>query len=172
MDVLANNELLNFEITPQDLSVEDLLASPFIYEQQLIKFLLTPRICVTSANMNTTLEYLQNKVLKIEGLEKLSSKLHSVCAMIAQAFDHNGPVTCHLFQSPENALSFPIHTDPDDVYLYVVSGTKTMIVDGIECVIEKGERLFIPKNTPHQAINNHPSQMLSFGLERFLQDKL
>lgn len=172
MSTLSKEQLLDFEITKEDLQIEDLLASPFMYEQQLIKFLLTPQICEISRNMNTTLLHYRRKVLKIEGLEKLTNKMYAVGQQIAEAMNHYGPVTCHLFDSPEGASSFPMHTDPDDVYLYIVSGTKNMIVNGVDYELQAGERLFIPRNTPHQAINKRASQMLSFGLERFLIYKL
>lgn len=172
MTALMTECLYNLDIDESDLRVEDLLVSPFIYEQQLIKFLVSSNICQTSPNINTTMALCGKNVLKIEGLEKLSHKLYSACQKLATTLRHHGPVTCHMFHSPQDAQSFPMHTDPDDVYLYIVSGTKNMIVNGVDYELQAGERLFIPRNTPHQAINKRASQMLSFGLERFLIYKL
>jgi quercetin dioxygenase-like cupin family protein len=57
------------------------------------------------------------------------------------------------------------------VFLAVVEGTKNLIVDSKWHTLEAGENLFIPANTPHEAINQDDSLMLSFGLESYLIDR-
>ena len=86
---------------------------------------------------------------------------------------HDGPVTAHLFVSPKDGISFDMHTDPDDVIVYTVKGSKTMEVqDHGVFEIREGCALFIPKNVPHRARNIHESITISFGLECFTLDKL
>lgn len=110
--------------------------------------------------------------IKIENLEKYNQQIFDYCKELAIHYEHNGPVTCHAFYAIADAYSFPTHTDPDDVYLYCCEGTKTLVVDGNEVILNEGESIFIPANTPHKATNKYESLMLSFGLEKFIQDKL
>ena len=87
-------------------------------------------------------------------------------------YKHDGPVTCHAFRAYENSASFNTHTDPDDVYIHVVWGEKTLqILDEVN-TFTSGESVFITSNTPHKAINKKESLILSFGLEKFLVNKL
>jgi len=89
------------------------------------------------------------KTIKVEGLESYYTEY---C-----------PKTVHLYISPKNAVSFRCHIDPYDVQLKVLSGTKTMIINGKE--LEITDTLLIPANTPHEAINKYDSVMLSIGDE-------
>jgi mannose-6-phosphate isomerase-like protein (cupin superfamily) len=111
--------------------------------------------------------------IKIESMEKYSPEFWQVAKNIASDYNHQGPVTCHLFwvRTPE-AHSFPEHVDLDDVVLFCLRGTKHMTVEGSEVVINAGEELYIPKGTKHQALNKSDSIMLSFGLERFSVEKI
>ena len=65
-----------------------------------------------------------------------------------------------------------MHTDPDDVIIYCASGKKKIIMNEIEYNLLAADTLFIPANTPHQAINEEESLTLSFGLEKFYTEKL
>ena len=64
-----------------------------------------------------------------------------------------------------------MHTDPDDVIIYCIEGTKSLIVNNQYIKLQAGEEIFIPANTLHQALNEHHAFTLSFGLEKFLKDK-
>ena len=112
------------------------------------------------------------KTIKVEGMEKYNLKIFQKCKSIAKKYNHKGPVTCHAFRAFENSGTFPMHTDPDDVLLYVVWGKKIIKFEKYDIVIKKGGKYFIPANTPHRAVNEKSSLMLSFGLEKFLIDKL
>ena len=81
-------------------------------------------------------------------------------------------MTCHAFRAFKNSKSFPEHTDPDDVFVEVLHGTLNLILKGKSILLSKGETIFIPSNTKHQAINDKESLILSFGLEKFLIDKI
>ena len=39
-------------------------------------------------------------------------------------------------------------------------------------LLEEGNKIFIPADTPHEAINTSDSLMLSIGFEKFLIDKI
>jgi mannose-6-phosphate isomerase-like protein (cupin superfamily) len=92
----------------------------------------------------------ENKfTVKIEDLEQILTEYH--------------PKTVHCFVAPAGATSFDTHKDPCDVTIYCIEGIKSMIIDDIEHDIQAGETLFIPKNTPHRAINKYKSVMLSIG---------
>jgi len=81
-------------------------------------------------------------------------------------------VTCHAFRAFKNSKSFPEHTDPDDVFVEVAHGSLNLILNGKSIILNKGETIFIPANTKHQANNDEESLILSFGLEKYLIDKL
>lgn len=162
---------LNLGITKADLHLDDVLYQPFFYEQELVKVIVSPEQCVTARTVADAVSHV-DKTIKIEGLEKLSRTFHQLCGRLAAALDHDGPVTCHLFLARKNSESFPEHTDPDNVLIYVVDGEKTMKVGDKEFVLQPGEALFLPHGTPHQALNRMGSIMLSFGLERFLLEKI
>ena len=157
-------------ITESTLRVDDILSSPYPYEQQLVK-ILTGDIVIDAMGPSDVLEH-SDKVIKIEGYEKLCPTLFQACKDVAEIMEHEGPVTCHLFISPAGAKSFPLHTDPDDVYLYMVEGDKTMQVGDKVHKLTKWDQLIIPRNTQHQAVNFKASKMLSFGLERYIVEKL
>jgi len=71
--------------------------------------------------------------------------------------------TVHCYIAPQNAPSFAEHTDPVDVEIKCLQGTKTLAVDGKEIVLDAGESIIIPKGTPHKATNEYASVMLSIG---------
>lgn len=157
-------------ITESTLRVDDILSSPYPYEQQLVK-ILNKGIVIDAMSVSDVLEH-SDKVIKIEGYEKLCPTLFQACKDLAEVMEHDGPVTCHLFISPKGGKSFPTHTDPDDVFLYVVSGMKHMAVNDDVKLLTAGDSLLIPRDTPHRAYNLNDSKMLSFGLERFIVEKL
>jgi len=87
--------------------------------------------------------------VKVEGLE--------------QYFIDNYPATVHCYVSPVNAVSFDEHTDPVDVEIKCLEGTKTLEVNAKEIKLDQGESIIIPKHTPHRATNKFSSTMLSIG---------
>lgn len=157
-------------VTEDSLYLDEVLASPPFYELGLVKYVFHGQ----SHDAYSPMDYLSNSenVFKIEGYERFSAKLFVECKSLAKHFSHNGPVTCHVFKSPQGAKSFPKHSDPADVILYMVKGQKEFQHDGGVLTLHEGEILFIPAGTTHRAINTEASVMLSFGLERFLVEHL
>lgn len=113
----------------------------------------------------------QGCTAKIQSMEKYNSEIYKYCQHLASLRNHNGPVTCHAFRAYPDSASFDMHTDPDDVFLYVTQGMKTIQINNRYTQLGVGEALFIPANTRHRALNTHASLMLSFGLEKFMCDK-
>lgn len=109
--------------------------------------------------------------IKLEGLERYSKELAIKCAALKIYYSHPGPVTCHAYRAFPGSESFGLHTDPMPVFLEVIEGTKNMIVNGEWHTLETGDTLFVPANTPHEAINQDESLMLSFGLESYMVDQ-
>jgi mannose-6-phosphate isomerase-like protein (cupin superfamily) len=93
----------------------------------------------------------QQYTVKVEGLE--------------HHFTEYLPNSVHCYISPINASSFAEHTDPVDVEIKCLEGTKTMVINGKEVEISNGKSLVIPKHTPHRATNKYSSVMLSIGYE-------
>lgn len=108
--------------------------------------------------------------IKLEGLERYSRELAIKCAGLKIMYDHPGPMTCHAYRAFPGSESFGQHCDPVPVFLEVIEGTKNMIVDNQWHTLQAGDTLLIPANTPHEAINQDDSLMLSFGLESYLID--
>lgn len=157
-------------VSEDDLDIDGLLAGPYMYEEGFVKHIVGG--IVRQANsLADVIEY-ADKVLKIEGIEKLSPFLFSTCQQVAEFFQHKGPVTCHLFRSPYGSISFPLHTDPDDVVIYMVKGNKVFKTDSDDVLVNEGEWLHIPKGSMHRGWNIEDSIMLSFGLELFIVEKL
>lgn len=163
------------KIEIQDLHLSELLTSIYAHEQQIIKFIDNFARVQTSLNFCETLSN-KNVVIKIESIEKLKSHTKKVCDFLSSYFNHNGPVTAHVFISPKNGISFPWHTDPDAVIIYVVSGIKK--IQFKDCngeftiTIPVGNCVIIPKNFIHKACNDDESVTISFGLEDFILDKI
>lgn len=157
-------------ITKEVLAIDEMLSSPYPYEQGLVKYIRNNGSFTAHSAMDI-ISHSDNPV-KIEGYEYFNMTMHRECRRLAAHFLFDGRVTCHLFLSPKGSLSFERHTDPDDVVIHVVDGEKTFLFDDGSVTLSAGESLIIPKNTPHQAINNESSIMLSFGLESFIEQKL
>lgn len=142
-----------------------------VYEEKLISIIDYQGKQILLDNLGQ-LHSNYGKTIKVEGMEKYNSKIFKKCKFLTKRYNHNGPVTCHAFRAFENSYSFSMHTDPDDVYLHVIWGQKIIKFENYDITIKKGGKHFIPANTPHRAINEKPSLMLSFGLEKFLINKL
>ena len=108
--------------------------------------------------------------IKLEGLERYSRELAVKCAGLKIMYDHFGPMTCHAYRAFPGSESFGLHSDPMPVFLEVIEGTKNMIVNSEWHTLQAGDTLYIPANTPHEAINQDDSLMLSFGLESYMAD--
>ncbi len=114
-----------------------------------------------------------NKTIKIESFEKYNEKIYFYCEDLKKKFNHNGPVTCHLFRSFKDSKSFPMHEDLDDVFILVLFGEKVIeFENNTTFTLKQNDTLFIPSGKKHKALNNQESIILSFGIEKFLKDKL
>lgn len=114
----------------------------------------------------------ENSTIKIEGLEKYSKELFDYSKQIGEKYSHQGPITVHGFISNENSPNFGSHTDPDDVVILCIEGTKLIEVEDTLHTLTPGDCVYIPANTAHKPINKHYSVILSFGLEHFFEEKL
>jgi mannose-6-phosphate isomerase-like protein (cupin superfamily) len=160
-------------ITLEMLNLDAILFSPYAYEQGLVKVIGEDG---KQTQLNSVGEFIiaqdGNYTVKIEGIERLSRDLYVACQLAARGADHFGPVSCHCFIAKRWAPSFPFHSDPDNVLLYVVDGTKSIEAIALEHSLTVGRTLFIAAGVPHRAHNNHPSVMLSIGFEKYLSEKL
>lgn len=159
------------QLPPTAIPFETMVLSPYLYAERLVYRIDHQGETQLLEAPYALLEHLDDTI-KIEGMERYSAALLGRCRAVARVFNHPGPVTCHLFVARAGAPSFPTHTDPDTVFLYVVSGCKHLQVGEAEYAVSAGEALLIPAHVPHRALNHTPSTMLSFGLEHYLADKL
>ncbi len=167
MTALINASRINVNVA--DLQIDKILNSNYCFEQRMIYAVSEGTGVVVEGK--DRLELYKDCVLKIEAMERLSPHLQDVCKKLAYELKHTGPVTCHLFISPEGSKSFGLHKDPDDVFLYMVKGHKGFQVGDDYVEIEVGDHLFIARGVQHQAFNYADSIMLSFGMERYIEDK-
>lgn len=150
---------------------EQFIHSEFVYEQKLISVIDELGRQIYINNIHELYKY-AGCTIKLEQMERYNKDIFDYCSFLADKFNHNGPVTCHAFRAFVNSKSFGLHTDPDDVVIYCISGKKTMMVDGVLTNLFPHDILFIPANKPHEAINEQESLMLSFGLEKYFIDKM
>lgn len=149
--------------------VVEFIHNPLAYEQKLVSIINTKGEQILLSSFSEL--YNEHATIKVEGMERFSFDVYNKCKYLSLKYDHRGPVTCHAFIAKENAPSFGLHTDPDDVVILCVEGTKKLLVDGEYIILEAGDEVYIPANTPHQAFNETAAFTLSFGLEKFLKDK-
>jgi mannose-6-phosphate isomerase-like protein (cupin superfamily) len=74
-------------------------------------------------------------IIKVEGLERVLDSFQSV----------------HLFYNQKSRHSFKWHTDPVDVQLHVIKGTKFLQVKDKNYKLVAGQSARIPKNYLHRA---------------------
>lgn len=146
---------------------DEFLTQTLPYEENIISVIDNFNRQIFIDNFCQLKDY-KNDTIKLESMERYNKVIYSYC----NSFKHNGPVTCHAFRSFENSKSFLTHTDPCDIFLHVTYGQKNMIVGDCEVILKSGDSFFIPKNTPHQALNKKESLMLSFGLEDFFVNRV
>ena len=72
--------------------------------------------------------------------------------------------TVHLFYNPKFGPSFDTHTDPVDVIIDVLAGSKSLEVDGKEIILYAGDKLLIRAGEPHRALNYEKALMASHGI--------
>lgn len=109
--------------------------------------------------------------VKLESMEKYSETLYNYTKELAKIYNHNGPVTCHVFWARTSDCSFPEHIDLDDVIIHCAQGAKHMMIEGKDVFLKAEEEVLIPHGTKHQAMNTSDSIILSFGLERYSIEK-
>jgi mannose-6-phosphate isomerase-like protein (cupin superfamily) len=173
MNPILDGDVLNRlkALTVDCLKLDDLYQSVYPYEQGMIRIVHPDPMKHTASSIMDVIAF-EDRVIKIEQYDKFNAVLFAVCRDLGIDFSHQGPVTCHVFVSPAGAESFPEHTDPDDVYLFMLRGEKRIRVEDHEHRLRAGNGLFIPHGTPHEAFTDQDSVMLSFGLEHFIEEKL
>lgn len=153
------------------LDLDALMVHPYPYEQGMVKAIRNGG----TEDLYSVVDYLQacdKRPVKVEGMERRNARMWKYCQELAATFEHAGPVSAHLFLSPQSSISFPMHTDPDDVIVYMVSGCKVFETPDAKYELCAGQALYIPRGTEHRAHNIDTSTMLSFGLEQFTDAKL
>ena len=150
--------------------VIEFIHNPLAYEQNLVSIINNEGEQILLCCHNDLYKY-PSSTIKIEGMERFNAEIYNRCNYYKLKYSHVGPITCHAFLAHQDSPSFGLHTDPDDVIIFCCDGTKTMMIDGKHTTINKGHDVYIPANTQHEALNEYPSLMLSFGLEKYLSDK-
>lgn len=151
--------------------ITELLCSDILYKEELVKYIDFDGIVHTAASFGEVREC-GYCTIKIEGMERIFESVFTLGQDLARRYDHNGPVTCHLFWARSDSPSFDTHTDPYDVFLKVISGVKVMEVDAAKVTLTpKDDYYRLIGATPHRAVNKHESWMLSFGLNTFIDQR-
>lgn len=152
------------------LQVVDFIHTKLPYEQRIV-YVIDSEGLTHLATIQSDLYAHRPCTIKIEGMERYNSWIWNKATQLATTYNHTGPITAHAFLAVEGSPSFKEHTDPDDVIILCCEGVKHFTIAGKDFELTPGDVVFIPRNTPHQAINHQSSLILSFGLERYLIDK-
>lgn len=147
------------------------IQSKIVYDQNMVYSIDKKGREKKVKNFAEVMKY-PDRSIKIERMEDYNSDIFSYCLDLEDQYEHAGPITCHLFYAKPGAYSFKEHTDPDDVIIYCCEGSKTLTLDDTVLTIKEGTFLHIPAGTKHQAINEHEALTLSFGLEKFIEEKV
>lgn len=157
-----------------DVDLTTLLGSEHPIEQNMVRYVGDDG---SSRMPSSVLELYQNidKTIIVERMEDYSFAFKRHGEELAKEIGWDGPITIHLFISPQDAKSFAFHTDVENVVIHCLSGRKTMDIkqtDGsvVEMIIEEGESLYIPQGVSHRATNRFEAMTLSYGFEYFIQD--
>lgn len=116
--------------------------------------------------------------IKTQGIEYFDFDTQFVSKRITKIADHRRVVktSLHVFEAAADSESFPDHTDPVDVIMVVLDGTKVIHVTEGPVVtrheLHKGDVLYVPANRVHRAENTHGSIMVSVGLEPYTLDHI
>lgn len=151
----------------------EFLSHSLLYEQKLVRAIDNHHRQHEVRSFGEVIRYKADGCsIKVEGMERFSTEIFHQGRLYAKSYLHDGPITCHMFISPAGSPSFPMHTDPDHVIIHCCEGIKRMkIIDDI-VDIHPRSYVYIPYGTPHMALNEYDALTLSFGLERFLKDKI
>lgn len=148
-----------------------LLFTDVLYKEELVK-LIDDNGIMHTANSIVELRSNPTYTVKIEGVERIFRSIFDMGRQLGEEYAHRGPVTCHLFWAKPGSPSFNLHTDPYDVFLKVIEGTKVMEIDGTLVTLTPEDGLYRLKGSiPHRAVNKHESWMLSFGLDTFIDER-
>ncbi len=154
--------------------IENFLHTELPYEQKIVSVIDDQSRQIVLSNLNELYQY-SNTTIKLEQMEKYNEGIFQKCQELRTKYSHPGPVTCHAFLAFKGSKSFGVHTDPDDVIIECLFGSKTLYVatkNDRRHVLKQGEYIFIPANTEHEIINEEKSLILSFGFEKFYTEKL
>lgn len=151
----------------------EFLSHTLLYEQKLVRAIDTHHLQHDVNDFGELIRYRSNGCsIKVEGMERFSVDIFNQGRLYSKSYLHDGPVTCHMFISPAGSPSFPMHTDPDHVIIHCCEGIKRMKIQDDIIDLHPGSYVYIPYNTSHMAMNEYDALTLSFGLERFLKDKM
>jgi hypothetical protein len=153
---------------------ENFLYTDLVYEQKIISVIDDQSRQILIDSVHQLHEY-PNCTIKLEQMEKYNESIFQKCQGLKEKYSHPGPVTCHAFLAFKGSKSFGLHTDPDNVIIECIFGSKTLYVDtknDRRHVLKQGEYIFIPANKEHEIVNEEKSLILSFGFEKFYTEKL
>lgn len=158
------------------ITVEEIISflkSDLPYAEQIVLLIKQDKKIYNASSFGEVISCIHHSTVKLQSMEKYSRSIHQMCDKLRKDHDHHGPVTCHLFYAnSENSPSFDRHKDADNVVIFVCDGTKHMEINGEPVVLHKNDTVFIPAGTEHRAFNYCPNVILSFGLEKYLVDKI
>lgn len=111
-------------------------------------------------------------VIKVQGMERWNQEFSELCSLLEKKV--GGWVDAHLYLAPSQGGSFGVHTDPQDVFVYVLRGHKRFDLPDHNLTVElkAGDWLYIPKDAKHKGESITNSVMVSFGVKNYLCDSL
>lgn len=96
---------------------------------------------------------------KVEGLERNRKILHRVRSVVKRKIKD-----IHLFVNTNGGYSFGWHSDTVEVYLFVLSGEKTVKLRNKQMKIRAGQYAYIPRGALHTVTSKPNTIAISVGL--------
>lgn len=164
--------IISSNVLPTELfDIDSLLYNPLLMEEECVR-VVSGGLNKLVSTIGSLLEHVNDPKVVVN-LERYSKESYAYINDVARSVGHDGPVTLHLYITPSGGVSFPSHTDPDDVVVCLIEGEKRFEIDSVEFDMIIGCCYLIKRGIYHRAVSSGEggSVMLSIGLERFLLDK-
>lgn len=113
-------------------------------------------------NFNQSL--LQNKKIKHDNFGfYVSHDAHQI-SEVAKVLDNLNLSIAHLYFSIcSGDNGFGRHQDNDDVFFWQVQGITIWVIEDIKYVLEPGDLIFVPAQTPHLVLSHTPRMGISMS---------
>lgn len=161
-------------ITVDKLKLQHLLASQYIYSQNLVRSYSDKE---GTAQLRTPGEYLKiannrDTSVKVSGIENLSASISEMVHRTALKVLHKGPVAAHCIISKKGVATHVPGDDHNGMYIQVVNGVKVISIDGMEHWLREGNTILIAPGVDFVECNREECIVLKIEFKKYLIENL